>query len=112
VVENHQCSCGPLGPWKPCGSHRPDAGLAMAAGLAPPIQLRQTEVQSAARRLLLARDLTSRSELAQIVGVHSQVLRGLACREPSVALRLGESQLDTLGDTLSQAVEQSSENRV
>jgi hypothetical protein len=54
---------------------------------------------------LLARDLTSRSELAQIVGVHTQVLRGLACREPSVALRLGESQLDPLGDALSQAVE-------
>jgi hypothetical protein len=65
-------------------------------------------VTSTSRRILLARDHTSRGELAQAVGVHPKMLGRLACREPPirVIVWLGEPHGDALGDLICQRIEQ------
>jgi hypothetical protein len=84
--------------------------MARTTGLAPPIQLRQAEVKRTARRGLLTRDHTSRSELAQGVWVNPKMLRSLACREPPIKTLVwfGELDSDTLRDPVGERIENGS----
>jgi hypothetical protein len=73
------------------------------------VQLRDQEIPNTSRSVLLARDQTFRSQLAQGVWVHAEVLCGLACFEPLVriAARFAQSTRNSVGKTISECVDES-----